>query len=66
MPLEAAGTFKKDGRSQTGRIYVPAALVRDSQFPLEEGKVEIEIRDNELVIKPTPGKVYKGLSSPDT
>jgi len=43
MPLEAGGTFRKDGRSDTGRIYVPAALVRDSQFPLKEGKIKIKI-----------------------
>ena len=43
MPLEAVGTFRYDVRSKAGRVYVPAALVRDSQFPIEEGKVEIRV-----------------------
>ena len=62
MPLKATGTFKKENRSQTGRIYVPAALVRDSQFPLKEGPIEIEIcnipscGEVALCIKPKPYK----------
>jgi len=52
MPLEAEGTFRKDGRSDTGRIYVPAALVRDSQFPLKEGKIKIKICIDNLSGKP--------------
>ena len=48
MPLTAEGTFKIDGRGKTGRLYIPAALVRDSRFPLTEGKVQFTIcTDNE-------------------
>ena len=51
MPLEAVGTFRYDVRSKAGRVYVPAALVRDSQFPIEEGKVEIRVEGNHIIIK---------------
>jgi len=52
------GSFRTNKRSDTGRIYVPAALVRDSQFPLNAGKVHMSIcTDNKcgiitLCIKP--------------
>lgn len=51
MVVEAIGTFKHDVRSKAGRVYVPAALVRDSQFPIKEGKVEIRVEGNYLIIK---------------
>ena len=51
MPLRAFGTFRHDVRSRAGRIYVPAALVRDSQFPLKEGKVEISIEGYRIQIR---------------
>jgi hypothetical protein len=50
MPLKAEGTFKLESRSKSGRIHIPASLVRDSQFPLKEGKVNIEIKENKLII----------------
>lgn len=54
MPLQAIGTFKKDQKSFTGHLYIPAALVKDSAFPLREGKVEIRIEDDHLVIRQSP------------
>jgi len=50
MPLIDEGNFRKNTRSNTGRIYIPAALVRDSQFPLREGKVKIQIKNKQLII----------------
>lgn len=50
MPLQGKGKFSTESRSKSGRIQVPAALVKDSQFPLSEGPVIIEIVDGKLVI----------------
>jgi len=50
MPLQSTGTFKLEARSKSGRMHIPAELVRDSQFPLEEGEVTIEIKDNALIV----------------
>jgi len=50
MPLQSTGTFRLETRSKSGRVHVPAELVRDSQFPLEEGKINIEIIDGKLVV----------------
>lgn len=51
MPLVEKGTFRHDPRSRSGRIYIPAVLARDSAFPLKEGKVEIKIEGDHLIIK---------------
>jgi len=51
MPLKEEGTFRLEKKSSSGRLYIPAALVRDSQFPLEEGRVEIEISADHLIIR---------------
>ncbi len=53
MPLKGKGKFSTESRSKSGRIQVPAALVKDSQFPLVEGQVKIEIVDGKLVISNT-------------
>jgi hypothetical protein len=53
MPLRSIGTFRLETRSKSGRIHIPAQIVRDSQFPLEEGEVVIEIKDGNLLISPT-------------
>jgi hypothetical protein len=50
MPLLSEGTFKLEAKSKSGRIHVPAELVRDSQFPLKEGSVIIEIEEDKLII----------------
>jgi len=50
MTLKDKGKFVKEKRSFSGRIHVPAALVRDSQFPLREGKVEIRIDGDRLIV----------------
>ena len=56
MPLEVIGSFKHIIKSRAGRIYVPAALVRDSQFPFKEGCVAIKIKDGILVIEKCKNK----------
>jgi hypothetical protein len=50
MPLRSTGTFKLESKSKSGRIHVPAELVRDSQFPFKEGEVSIEILDSKLIV----------------
>ena len=66
MPIEDVGTFRRDAKGNTGRLYVPAALVRDSAFPLRPGKVEIQICDDTLVItNADPNSTPKGLSVAD-
>ena len=51
MPLNGVGRFALPKRGKTGVLYIPATLVRDSQFPIEEGKVEIKIEGNYIIIK---------------
>jgi len=51
MVMKNTGTFKLSHKGKTGIIYVPADMVVDSAFPLKEGKVEIEIKGNELIIR---------------
>lgn len=50
MPILDHGTYRRDPKSHTGRLYIPAALVRDSTFPLLEGDVKIEIENDHLII----------------
>jgi len=50
MPLRSTGTFRLEARSKSGRLHIPAEIVRDSQFPLHEGEVIIEIINEKLVI----------------
>jgi virulence-associated protein VagC len=52
MVTKNTGTFKLSHKGKTGIIYVPADMVVDSAFPLKEGSVEIEIKGNELIIRP--------------
>jgi len=51
MPLSGKGTFRLERRSKSGRLHIPAALVRDSQFPIDEGEVDIEIVNKTLIIR---------------
>jgi hypothetical protein len=53
MPLQSTGTFKLEAKSKSGRIHVPAELVKDSQFPIIEGEVLIEINNGKLIISQT-------------
>jgi len=50
MVLSGIGKFGTTSRGSTGVIHVPAAVVRDSQFPLRDGKVKISIEDKRLII----------------
>ena len=54
MVLKNKGTFKISHKGKTGILYVPADLVKDSTFPLKEGKVTIEILENRLIITQKP------------
>ncbi len=51
---EKKGTFKLDGKANTGIIYVPADITKDSGFPLLPRNVKIRIEDNHLIIEPLP------------
>ena len=51
MVLEAIGKFRCEPRSKSGRIQIPAKMVWDSAFPLEEGEIIIQIKDDCLIIK---------------
>jgi len=51
---EKKGTFKLDSKANTGIIYVPADITKDSGFPLIPRNVKIRIEDNHLVIEPLP------------
>jgi len=51
MVTKNTGTFKLSHKGKTGVLYIPADMVVDSAFPLKEGKVEIEIRGRELIIR---------------
>ena len=44
-------TFKLSPKGKTGILYIPADIVKDSNFPLKEGKVIIEIKNQELIIR---------------
>ncbi len=55
MALKALGKFRKERKSNTGVIFVPAIIVVDSAFPLKEGRVEIEIKGKELIIRQMKG-----------
>jgi len=52
MVLKDIGTFKLSHKGKTGIIYIPADLVKDSSFPLKEGKVTIRIEDDSVVLTP--------------
>jgi hypothetical protein len=51
--LKLEGMFVLGKRSKTGIVYIPADLVKDSQFPLKVGAVEISIdnRSNRIVVE---------------
>lgn len=52
MVLKNTGTFKLSlPQSWTGIIYVPADMVKDSSFPLKEGKVTVEIQGDSLIVR---------------
>lgn len=50
MVLKNRGTFKISHKGKTGILYIPADLVKDSTFPLKEGKVTIEIVEKRLTV----------------
>jgi len=51
MVLKNKGTFKFSHKGKTGLLYIPADIVKDSSFPLKEGKVTIEISEDTLIIR---------------
>jgi len=52
MVLKNSGTFKFSHKGKTGILYIPADIVKDSNFPLKEGKVIVEITEDTLIIRP--------------
>ena len=55
---EKKGTFKLDAKANTGIIYVPADITKDSGFPLIPRNVKIRIQDKHLIIEPLPHFEY--------
>jgi len=51
MVSKIKGSFKLEKRSATGVVWLPADLVKDSQFPLKPGPIEITIEKDHLIIK---------------
>jgi len=52
MVLENTATFKISPKGKTGILYIPADIVKDSRFPLKEGKIKIKISGETLIIQP--------------
>ena len=48
--ISKVGKFRKEPKSNAGRLSIPAHLVSDSQFPLVEGRVMITIEGKHLII----------------
>lgn len=57
MVLENTGTFKFSHKGKTGILYIPADIVKDSAFPLKEGKTIIKISSDMIIIKNLEEKV---------
>ena len=51
MVKEAVGKYAPAKMSRTGVIYVPSLLAMDSAFPFKEGKVNIRIDGERLVLE---------------
>lgn len=51
MVLKDTGTFKLSHKGNTGILYIPSDLVKDSCFPLKEGNVVVEIKGDTLIIR---------------
>jgi len=62
MVLKNSGTFKFSHKGKTGILYIPADIVKDSNFPLKEGKVIVEITEDTLIIRPLPPKRIEARS----
>jgi len=58
MPKKNTGTFKKDPKGNSGLLYVPADLVKDSAWPLKHNDTVIfRVEGNSVVVIPAPGQV---------
>jgi hypothetical protein len=51
MTDKDVGTLTVLKRSKTGMIYVPADLMKDSQFPIKPGKVKISVQGKRLIVE---------------
>lgn len=56
MVLKNGGTFRFSPKGKTGILYIPADIVKDSNFPLKQGTVAVEISGNRLIITNEPSK----------
>ena len=59
---EKKGTFKLDAKGNTGIIYVPADITKDSGFPLIPRNVKIRIDNKQLIIESLPHFEYVCIS----
>lgn len=46
------GAFKLSPKGNTGLIYVPAHMTVDSAFPLKPSKVDIEVMNGKIEVRP--------------
>jgi len=51
MTDKDVGTLVIQKKAKTGAIWVPADMVKDSQFPLKQGKVRIAIQGKRLIVE---------------
>ncbi|MDH5688523.1 MAG: hypothetical protein OEZ48_11780 [Candidatus Bathyarchaeota archaeon] len=58
---EGIGTFKLSQKGNTGLLYIPAHVVLDSAFPLKEGKVSIEITDEQITVRSIAQEIIKRI-----
>lgn len=48
---EGHGNVQAFYKGNTGILYIPSDLVKDSCFPLKEGNVVVEIKGDTLIIR---------------
>ena len=62
MTIRGEGKFSVDSRSSSGRLYLPAKLVSDSQFPLSQGinNIRICVADDSVILCITKEKKCMG------
>ncbi len=52
MVKENSGRFGKASKGETGIVYVPADLVKDSSFPFTDGdRLQIRIESGKLIVE---------------
>lgn len=60
MAKKNIGTFKRSPKGNTGLLYIPADIVKDSLFPIREEAVTIRFQGNSLIIEVTTESWERG------